>query len=69
MLKLLSTSHTLKMAALDGDIEQGKVELGQSVGLIDELVPAGEVVRRLMAEFEATLARLSRLREPMRTAV
>ena len=61
VLKLLSTSHTLKMAALDGDIEQGKVELGQSVGLIDELVPAGEVVRRLMAEFEATLAGLSRL--------
>ncbi len=41
VLKLLSASHTLKMAALDGDIEQGKVELGQSVGLIDELVPAG----------------------------
>jgi enoyl-[acyl-carrier protein] reductase II len=69
VLKLLSTSHTLKMAALDGDIEQGKVELGQSVGLIDELVPAGEVVRRLMAEFEATIADLSRLREPMRATV
>ena len=53
VLKALSASHTLKMAALDGDIEQGKVELGQSVGLIDELVPAAEVVRRLMAEFEA----------------
>jgi len=69
VLKLLSTSHTLKMAAHDGDIEQGKVELGQSVGLIDELVPAGEVVRRLMAEFEATIADLSRLREPMRATV
>ncbi|MGE0037521.1 MAG: NAD(P)H-dependent flavin oxidoreductase [Xanthobacteraceae bacterium] len=68
-LKALSASHTLKMAALDGDIEQGKVEIGQSVGLIDELVPAGEVVRRLMAEFDATLADLSSLREPMRTAV
>ena len=69
VLKLLSTSHTLKMAALDGDIEQGKVELGQSVGLIDELVPAGKVVHRLMAEFEATIAGLSRLREPMVTAL
>jgi enoyl-[acyl-carrier protein] reductase II len=57
------------MAALDGDIEQGKVELGQSVGLIDEIVPAAEVVRRLMAEFESTIADLSRLHEPMRTAV
>jgi len=68
-LKMMSAGHTLKMAALDGDIEQGKVEIGQSVGLIDELVPAGEVVRRLMAEFDATLADLSSLREPMRTAV
>jgi enoyl-[acyl-carrier protein] reductase II len=68
-LKAMSASHTLKMAALDGDIEQGKVELGQSVGLIDEIVPAAEVVRRLMAEFESTIADLSRLHEPMRTAV
>jgi enoyl-[acyl-carrier protein] reductase II len=68
-LKALSTSHTLKMAALDGDVDQGKVELGQSVGLIDELVPAAEVVRRLMAEFEATIAGLAQFREPLRTAV
>ncbi len=68
VLKLLSTSHTLKMAALDGDIEHGKVELGQSVGLIDELVPAAEVVRRLVDEFEATLSRLAQFRAPVETA-
>jgi enoyl-[acyl-carrier protein] reductase II len=68
-LKAMSTGHTLKMAALDGDTEQGKVEIGQSVGLIDELVPAAEVVDRLMAEFEATLSGLTERREPMRTAV
>ncbi len=68
-LKALGASRTLKMAALDGDIEQGKVEVGQSVGLIDELLPAAEVVRRLMAEFETTLAGLARLRAPMETAL
>src|ERR1700704_4918095 len=41
------------MAAFDGDIDQGKVEVGQSVGLIDELLPAAELVQRLIAEFES----------------
>ena len=61
-LARLGASRTLKMAAFDGDTDQGKVELGQSVGLIDELVPASELVERLMAEFERALERLARLR-------
>jgi enoyl-[acyl-carrier protein] reductase II len=32
---------------------------GQSVGLIDEVLPAAEIVRRVMAEAEAGLARLA----------
>ena len=35
---------------------------GQGVGAIDELVPAGELVGRLMAEAEAALARVDGLR-------
>jgi enoyl-[acyl-carrier protein] reductase II len=50
------------MAAFDGDVEWGKVEVGQCAGLIDELVPAGELVGRLVAEFDATAARLAALR-------
>ena len=50
------------MAAFDGDIDQGKVEVGQSVGLIDELFPAAEVVERLIAECERTVERMSRFR-------
>jgi enoyl-[acyl-carrier protein] reductase II len=61
-LKTLSASPTLKMAAFDGDVDHGKVEVGQSVGLIDELVPAGEVVARLLGEFEQALERLARFR-------
>jgi enoyl-[acyl-carrier protein] reductase II len=61
-LATLNTSRSLKMAAFDGDIDQGKVEVGQSVGLIDELLPAAQVVERLIAEFEAAVARLSRFR-------
>jgi enoyl-[acyl-carrier protein] reductase II len=61
-LASLNASRSLKMAAFDGDVGQGKVELGQSVGLIDDLLPAAEVVERLVAEFETAVARLSRFR-------
>ena len=61
-LATLNASRSLKMAAFDGDIDQGKVEVGQSVGLIDELLPAAQVVERLITEFEAAVARLSRFR-------
>ena len=61
-LATLNASRTLKMAAFDGDIDQGKVEVGQSVGLIDELLPAAEVVTRLIAELEAAVEQLTRFR-------
>lgn len=54
-------SSSLKQAALDGDVELGKVEAGQSAGLIDDIVPAGEIVRRLVIEVEQARKRLSSL--------
>lgn len=42
---------TLRAAALEGDTDNGKVEIGQSVGLIDELIPAERLVGQLMTEF------------------
>lgn len=47
------TKATLKMAAHDGDVIGGKIEAGQSAGLIDELLPAAEVVKRIVTEYEA----------------
>ncbi len=61
-LATLAASRTLEMAAIDGDIEQGKVEVGQCVGLIDDLPPAAVVVERLMVELEEALEGLCRLR-------
>jgi enoyl-[acyl-carrier protein] reductase II len=54
------SAGTLKMAALDGDIDGGKAEVGQSVGLIDDIVPAGELVRRIAAEYLAAVEGLPR---------
>ena len=37
---------------------------GQGIGAIEELVPAGELVRRITAEAEAVIEQLGGLREP-----
>ena len=50
-----------KQAALEGDVEWGKVEAGQSAGLVDDIVPAAELLRRLVAEAEEARKRLASL--------
>ncbi|MGE0875792.1 MAG: 2-nitropropane dioxygenase, partial [Burkholderiales bacterium] len=54
-------SSSLKQAALDGDIDEGKLEAGQSAGLVEDIVPAAELMRRLVAETEQARARLAAL--------
>lgn len=44
-----------------GDYAEAVVYAGQAVGLIHDLPPAGDLVRRLMAEAEETLARSATL--------
>jgi enoyl-[acyl-carrier protein] reductase II len=60
-LENIFNTHSLKQAALKGDVEWGKVEAGQSAGLVHDIVPAGELVRRIVAEMEAARERLGRL--------
>ena len=60
-LDALFKTASLKQAALEGDVEWGKVEAGQSAGLVDEILPAAEVVRRLVAELEEARQRLAAL--------
>jgi enoyl-[acyl-carrier protein] reductase II len=57
-LKALVASRSLKDAALDGDVARGKVEAGQSAGLVDDILGAEELVHRLVAEAEAARLRL-----------
>lgn len=35
----------------EGDWEDGEMEMGQSSGLVKDIIPAGEVVNRMMSEF------------------
>jgi len=51
----------LRMAVRDGDVIHGSVMAGQGAGLVRDIVPAKEIVRRTVAEAEATIARLTGL--------
>jgi enoyl-[acyl-carrier protein] reductase II len=57
----LFKASSLKKAALEGDVEWGKVEAGQSAGLVDEILPAAEVMKRLVHELEQARRRLASL--------
>ncbi|MGH8724777.1 MAG: NAD(P)H-dependent flavin oxidoreductase [Burkholderiales bacterium] len=57
----LFKTSSLKKAALEGDVEWGKVEAGQSAGLVDEILPAAEVMKRLVQELEQARRRLASL--------
>lgn len=41
----------------DGDVELGPMWAGESVSLVDEILPAGDIVLRLAADADAALAR------------
>jgi enoyl-[acyl-carrier protein] reductase II len=57
-LDAIFAAASLKQAALEGDVEWGKVEAGQSAGLVDDILPAAEVMKRLVVELEEARTRL-----------
>jgi len=50
-----------KRGMFEGDLVEGELEIGQVSALIDEVLPAGEVVARIWNEFKAVAARMSGL--------
>jgi enoyl-[acyl-carrier protein] reductase II len=53
-------SHS-RRGILEGNVEEGELEAGQSSGLIRDIIPAAEVVKRFVEEFEQHLNRLRRI--------
>jgi enoyl-[acyl-carrier protein] reductase II len=47
----------LRRAVIDGDVENGSLMAGQSVGLVTKEEPAAEIIAELMASCEAALTR------------
>ncbi len=46
----------LRRAVVEGDIEQGSLMAGQSVGMVDREMPVGEIIAELVAEANKALA-------------
>ena len=47
----------LRRAVVDGDVENGSLMAGQSVGMVDREAPAAEIIAELIAQAAAVLAR------------
>ena len=46
----------LRRAVIDGDVENGSVMAGQSVGMVSKEEPVADIMAELMSECEAALA-------------
>jgi enoyl-[acyl-carrier protein] reductase II len=47
----------LRRAVIDGDVENGSLMAGQSVGMVTKEEPVAEIIEQLMGEAERALAR------------
>lgn len=52
LIKLLGRARA-KKGMFEGDLEEGELEIGQISGLIHDIKPAAQIVREMIAEFEA----------------
>jgi enoyl-[acyl-carrier protein] reductase II len=54
-MKILLGRARAKKGMFEGDLDEGELEIGQVSALLDEVLPAGEIVRRLWKEFNEAL--------------
>lgn len=54
-LKSLLGRARAKKGMFEGDMEQGELEIGQVSALLDEILPAGEIVKKVWNEFTSAL--------------
>lgn len=57
-IKLLGSKREMR-GIFEGDLAEGELEMGQSSGLIHEILSAEEVVIKLMAEYDEARARIN----------
>lgn len=50
-----------KKGMFEGDMVEGELEIGQVSAMLDEILPAGDIVNNMMNEFEATRNALCKL--------
>lgn len=60
LIKLLGRARA-KKGMFEGDLEEGELEIGQISGLISDILPAADIVKNMMKEFEDAKKRVSQL--------
>lgn len=58
LIKLLGRARA-KKGMFEGDLEEGELEIGQISGLIHDIKPAAQIVKEMIAEFEAAKKEVS----------
>jgi enoyl-[acyl-carrier protein] reductase II len=56
-IELLGRKREMR-GIFEGDLNEGELEMGQSSGLVDEILSCEEVVQKLIAEYESAKARV-----------
>jgi enoyl-[acyl-carrier protein] reductase II len=59
-IELLGRKREMK-GIFEGNLDEGELEMGQSSGLIKDIISAEEVVRRFISEFEDTRKRIEEI--------
>jgi enoyl-[acyl-carrier protein] reductase II len=60
LLNLIGEKRT-KLGMFDGDLKEGEIQIGQIVGALKEIKPAGDVVREIVAQYEQAIRRLGKI--------
>ena len=50
-----------KRGMFEGDLEEGELEIGQISGLINDILPAAQIVKNLIDEYNQALRLLKRI--------
>jgi enoyl-[acyl-carrier protein] reductase II len=57
LLHLVGEQRT-KLGMFDGDLKDGEIQIGQAVGALKEIKPAGDVVREIVSQYYQAVQRL-----------
>ena len=60
-LKLILGKGRAKRGMFEGDLEEGELEIGQISGLINDILPAAQIVKNLIDEYNQALRLLKRI--------
>ncbi|MDC0380437.1 nitronate monooxygenase [Flavobacteriaceae bacterium] len=61
-LKKLLGRARAKKGMFEGDLEEGELEIGQIVGLIDDILPVKEIIEQIITEFNIASKEMSNLK-------